>query len=179
VASYVPLGGVVISDDIAATFSKRVFPGGLTYSGHPLACASAVASIKIFKEEGIEHARSLEDDTIGPGLEKLALQHPPVGEMRALGVFWAIELVRNRVSRKPLVPFNATGPETLPMQEFATSCKESVLWPFVHFNRTHIVPPRHRWRTFKSGWTFSTTYLTSRIGTTRVKRARTFVWLTK
>ena len=63
-SGYVPLGGVVISDDIAATFSKRVFPGGLTYSGHPLACASAVASINIFKEEGIvEHARLLGDDT--------------------------------------------------------------------------------------------------------------------
>jgi taurine--2-oxoglutarate transaminase len=141
-SGYVPLGGVVISDDIAATFSKRVFPGGLTYSGHPLACASAVASINIFKEEGIiEHARSLGDDTIGPGLERLALKHPSIGEVRGLGVFWAVELVRNRETREPLVPFNATGPEALPMQEFASSCKESGLWPFVHFNRTHVVPP--------------------------------------
>jgi len=57
-SGYVPLGGVVISDRIAATFADRAFPGGLTYSGHPLACASAVASINIFREEGIvEHAR--------------------------------------------------------------------------------------------------------------------------
>jgi taurine--2-oxoglutarate transaminase len=141
-SGYVPLGGVIIADDIASTFSKRSFPGGLTYSGHPLACASAVASINIFKEEGIvEHARSLGADTIGPGLEKLALKHPSIGEVRGLGVFWAIELVRNRETREPLVPFNATGPEALPMQEFASSCKESGLWPFVHFNRTHVVPP--------------------------------------
>jgi taurine--2-oxoglutarate transaminase len=141
-SGYVPLGGVIISDEIAATFSKKVFPGGLTYSGHPLACASAVASINIFKEEGIiEHARALGDETIGPGLEKLALKHPSIGEVRGLGVFWAIELVRNRETREPLVPFNATGPEALPMQEFASSCKESGLWPFVHFNRTHVVPP--------------------------------------
>ena len=58
---------------IAPTFDQRPFPGGLTYSGHPLACASAVASINIFKEEGIvEHARSLGADVIGPGLRDLA-----------------------------------------------------------------------------------------------------------
>ena len=58
-SGYVPLGGVVISDPIAETFQQRAYPGGLTYSGHPLACASAVASIEIFKEEGIvENART-------------------------------------------------------------------------------------------------------------------------
>src|SRR3954453_5501551 len=72
-SGYVPLGGVVISDPIAATFAERPFPGGLTYSGPPLACASAVASINIFREEGIiEHARQLGPDVIGPGLRELA-----------------------------------------------------------------------------------------------------------
>ncbi|MHB1251020.1 MAG: aminotransferase class III-fold pyridoxal phosphate-dependent enzyme [Acidimicrobiales bacterium] len=141
-SGYVPLGGVVISDEIADTFSTRAYPGGLTYSGHPLACASAVASINIFKEEGIvEHARSLGEDVIGPGLEKLALNHPSIGEVRGLGVFWAIELVRDRETREPLVPYNAAGADAAPMGEFASSCKALGLWPFVHFNRTHVVPP--------------------------------------
>jgi taurine---2-oxoglutarate transaminase len=141
-SGYVPLGGVIISDEIADSFSTRVYPGGLTYSGHPLACASAVASINIFKEEGIvEHARSLGVDVIGPGLEKLALKHPSIGEVRGLGVFWAIELVRDRETREPLVPYNAAGSDAAPMQEFASSCKAMGLWPFVHFNRTHVVPP--------------------------------------
>jgi taurine--2-oxoglutarate transaminase len=141
-SGYVPLGGVVISDEIADTFSTRVYPGGLTYSGHPLACASAVASINIFKEEGIvERARSLGEDVIGPGLEKLALKHPSIGEVRGLGVFWAIELVRDRETREPLVPYNAAGADAAPMGEFASSCKALGLWPFVHFNRTHVVPP--------------------------------------
>jgi taurine--2-oxoglutarate transaminase len=141
-SGYVPLGGVIISDAIAASFQERVYPGGLTYSGHPLACASAVASINIFKDEGIiEHARSLGVDVIGPELAKLAERHPSVGEVRGLGVFWAVELVKDRASREPLVPYNAAGPAAAPMNEFAAACKQRGLWPFVHFNRTHVVPP--------------------------------------
>ena len=61
--------------------------------------------------------------------------------MRGLGVFWALELVKDRTTREPLVPFNAAGPAAAPMNEFAAACKSGGLWPFVHFNRTHIVPP--------------------------------------
>jgi taurine---2-oxoglutarate transaminase len=141
-SGYLPLGGVVISEAIANTFTDRAYPGGLTYSGHPLACASAVASINIFKEEGIiEHARMLGSEVIAPGLEKLQANHPSVGDVRGLGVFWAIELVRNRETREPLVPFNAAGPDAKPMLDFAAACKSKGLWPFTHFNRTHVVPP--------------------------------------
>ena len=141
-SGYVPLGGVIISDRIAQTFSTRPYPGGLTYQGHPLACASAVASIKIFEEEKIvEHARWLGTDVIGPELAKIADRHPSVGEVRGLGVFWAVELVKDRTTREPLVPYNASGPDARPMAEFTAACKERGLWPFVHFNGTHVVPP--------------------------------------
>jgi taurine--2-oxoglutarate transaminase len=141
-SGYVPLGGVLISDDVAATFAERVYPGGLTYSGHPLACASAVASIRIFQDEGIvDHARTLGEDVLAPELAKLAARHPCIGEVRGLGVFWALELVRDRGTREPLVPFNASGAAAAPMGEFAAACKQRGLWPFTHFNRTHVVPP--------------------------------------
>jgi taurine--2-oxoglutarate transaminase len=141
-SGYVPLGGVIISERIAETFATRPYQGGLTYSGHPLACASAVASINIFKDEGIiEHARHLGTDILGPALAEIAERHPSVGEVRGLGVFWAIELVRDRDTREPLVPYNASGPANAPMAEFAGACKDRGLWPFVHFNRTHVVPP--------------------------------------
>ncbi|MFM7253733.1 MAG: aspartate aminotransferase family protein [Ilumatobacteraceae bacterium] len=141
-SGYLPLGGVVISRRIADTFKERVFPGGLTYSGHPLACASAVASINIMREEGIiEHARSLGADVIAPGLEKLMANHPSVGDVRGIGVFWAIELVKDRSTREPLVPYNAGGPAAAPMTELAAACKKKGLWPFTHFNRMHVVPP--------------------------------------
>ena len=141
-SGYLPLGGVVISQKIADTFKDRAFPGGLTYSGHPLACAAAVASINIFKEEKIvEHARMLGKDVIGPALEKIKAKHPSVGDVRGLGVFWAIELVKNRETREPLVPFNAAGADAKPMMDLAAACKERNLWPFTHFNRMHVVPP--------------------------------------
>jgi taurine--2-oxoglutarate transaminase len=141
-SGYIPLGGVVISQKIADTFKDRMFPGGLTYSGHPLACAAAVASINIFKEEKIvEHARMLGKDVIGPALEKIKAKHPSVGDVRGLGVFWAIELVKNRETREPYVPFNATGPDAKPMMDLIVACKERNLWPFTHFNRIHVVPP--------------------------------------
>jgi taurine---2-oxoglutarate transaminase len=141
-SGYVPLGGVLVSDRVAETFRERAYPGGLTYSGHPLACASAVASITAMREEGIlEHARSLGDDVIGPALRDLAERHPSVGDVRGLGVFWALELVRDRATREPLVPFNAGGPAAAPMGEILTACKARGLWPFTHFNRLHVVPP--------------------------------------
>ena len=141
-SGYLPLGGVIISRRIADTFRDRPFPGGLTYSGHPLACASAVASINIFKEEGvIEHSRRLGEEVIGPELRRLQERHPSIGEVRGLGTFWAIELVKNRETREMFVPYNAGGADAAPMGELAAACKARGLWPFTHFNRIHVVPP--------------------------------------
>jgi taurine--2-oxoglutarate transaminase len=132
----------VISDEVAATFADRPYPGGLTYSGHPLACATAVASINVMRQEGvIEHARALGAAVIGPELRALADRHPSVGEVRGLGVFWALELVRDRRTREPLVPYNAAGADAAPMNELAAACKAGGVWPFTHFNRLHVVPP--------------------------------------
>lgn len=141
-SGYVPLGGVAISAEIAAGFDRRPYPGGLTYSGHPLACASAVATINAMAEEGIvENAARLGEHIIGPGLRALAERHPSVGEVRGMGVFWALELVKDRTTREPLVPYNAAGEAAAPMNAFAAACKKSGLWPFVNMNRTHVVPP--------------------------------------
>ena len=140
-SGYVPLGGVVMNEAIAADFASRAYPGGLTYSGHPLACAAAVACIGIYREENlIARARSL-GEAIGPALRTMQERHPCVGDIRGLGAFWAIELVRNRTTREPLVPFNASGSAEAPMTELATACKQRGLWPFVVSNRMHIVPP--------------------------------------
>ncbi|MEU6174537.1 aspartate aminotransferase family protein [Streptantibioticus parmotrematis] len=141
-SGYVPLGGVAISEKIAATFAKRPYPGGLTYSGHPLACASAVATINAMREERIvENAAEIGEKVIGPALRDLAERHPSVGEVRGMGVFWALDLVKDRATREPLVPYNASGADNAPMARFAAACKERGLWPFVNMNRTHVVPP--------------------------------------
>lgn len=141
-SGYVPLGGVILQERIADHFRDRVFPGGLTYSGHPLACASACASIRIFEEEGIlEHVRHLETDVFGPGLAELYSKHPSIGDVRGLGAFWAIELVKDRTTREPLVPYAASGAAAKPMAELAMACRKRGLWPFTHFNRMHVCPP--------------------------------------
>ncbi|WP_046777814.1 aspartate aminotransferase family protein [Streptomyces yangpuensis] len=140
-SGYVPLGGVAISAAIAETFATRPYPGGLTYSGHPLACAAAVATINAMEEEGVVgHAAHLGENVLGPALAELAERHPSVGEVRGLGAFWALELVRDKETREPLVPYNAAGADNAPMAEFAAACKASGLWPFVNMNRTHVVP---------------------------------------
>ncbi|MCK9516660.1 MAG: aspartate aminotransferase family protein [Ottowia sp.] len=141
-SGYVQLGGVLISDSIARTFDHRAYPGGLTYSGHLLGCAVALASIRYMREQDLNaHVRRLGDEVIGPGLRELAGRHPSVGEVRGLGAFWAVELVRDRATREPLVPFNARGDAARPMAEFKQACLDNGLWPFVHFNRTHVAPP--------------------------------------
>ncbi|MEG8184653.1 aspartate aminotransferase family protein [Nocardia terpenica] len=141
-SGYVPLGGVIISDRIAATFSDREYPGGLTYSGHPLACAAAVATLSVMEEEDmIGNARRIGDNILKPGLRDLASRHPIIGEVRGAGVFWALDLVRDRITREPLVPYNAHGPTNLPMVELASACHSRGIWPIVVMNRIHITPP--------------------------------------
>lgn len=138
-SGYVPLGGVVISDEIAATFDQRVFPGGLTYSGHPLACAAAVATLDVMVEEKIvENAREIGEKVLGPGLRALAEKHKVIGEVRGLGVFWALELVKDRDTREMLAPYGGTSPA---MNELVAACKSRGLMPFTNFNRMHVVPP--------------------------------------
>ncbi|GAA3066237.1 aspartate aminotransferase family protein [Streptomyces roseofulvus] len=140
-SGYVPLGGVAISEKIAATFETRPYPGGLTYSGHPLACAAAVATIQVMEDEKVvQNAARIGEKVLGPGLRELAERHPSVGEVRGLGVFWALDLVKNKETREPLVPYNAAGEANAPMAAFGAAAKKNGLWPFVNMNRTHAVP---------------------------------------
>ncbi len=138
-SGYVPVGGVIISDEIAGTFDDRVFPGGLTYSGHPLACASIVASIDAMKDEGIlEHATAIGAEVLGPGLRDLATRHPVIGEVRGIAVFWALDMVTNRATRAPLAPY---GGSSEGMTELMAQCRARGLVPFANYNRVHMVPP--------------------------------------
>jgi taurine--2-oxoglutarate transaminase len=138
-SGYVPLGGVAINDTIAATFADRAYPGGLTYSGHPLATACAVATINAMEDEAmVANAARIGEHVLGPGLRELASRHPSVGEVRGLGVFWAIELVANRQTHEPLAPY---GGSSTAMNAVVAACKEGGLLPFANFNRIHAVPP--------------------------------------
>jgi taurine--2-oxoglutarate transaminase len=138
-SGYVPLGGVVINEAISATFNDRVYPGGLTYSGHPLACASAIATMEAMDADGIiDNARRVGDEVLRPGLAAIAQKHRIVGDVRGLGVFFALDLVTDRVTKEPLAPYGASSPA---MNEIIAACKNERLLIFANFNRLHVVPP--------------------------------------
>lgn len=138
-SGYVPLGGVILHDRIAASFETTPYTGGLTYAGHPLACASVVATINLMRDEGIvENARMIGEDVIGPRLRELARKHPSIGEVRGLGVFWAVELVADRETREPLAPY---GGSSEAMAATFGAAKSGGLLLFMNYNRFHIVPP--------------------------------------
>jgi taurine--2-oxoglutarate transaminase len=138
-SGYVPLGGVAISEEIHATFAHRAYPGGLTYSGHPLACAAAVATIRTMEDDDlVGRAERLGAEVLGPGLRALAQKHDWIGEVRGTGAFWAVELVSDRETREPLAPYGGSSPA---MSAVVKGCQERGMLPFSNFNRIHVVPP--------------------------------------
>lgn len=133
-SGYIPLGGMIISDAVAASFDDVVYPGGLTYSGHPLATASALASIRIMQEEGIpENSEAVGEQVIGPMLADLAQRYEVIGDARGLATFWCLDLVADRATKAPLPAADVTA--------IATACRERGMWPLVMGNRIHLTPP--------------------------------------
>ncbi len=133
-SGYVPAGGVIISEKISDYFDDKMFPGGLTYSGHPLAMAAIVATIDAMREEGmVENAARLGAEVLDSGLKALAAKHRVVGEVRGLGLFWAIELVSDSEKK---TKFTAAD-----MNKVKQLCMEKGLVPFIAENRIHVAPP--------------------------------------
>jgi taurine---2-oxoglutarate transaminase len=141
-SGYVPLGGVLVGDSIHETFTQRPYPAGMTYSGHPLACAAAVGAIGAMHEEDtVAAAARLGTAILEAGLTKLAGNHPCIGDVRGIGGLWTLELVRDRESKRPLVPLGATGEANAPMAAFIKACLARGLVPLVLGNRIHVAPP--------------------------------------
>jgi taurine--2-oxoglutarate transaminase len=133
-SGYIPVGGVIINSEIAHAFDDRVFPGGLTYSGHPLACASIVATIEAMEEEKVvENSKHIGATVLGPGLNALKDKHHIIGDVRGSGVFWAVEFVTNRETKEPV---DATW-----MGKLKVALMAHKLLPFMADNRLHVVPP--------------------------------------
>jgi taurine--2-oxoglutarate transaminase len=136
-----PLGAVIVSEPIARFFEDRTFWSGLTYSGHPMSCAAGIATIGVYEEDGLlENARQMEP-VMADGLADLAERHPTVGDVRGLGLFWIIELVKDRQTREPLVPWNAKASELGPMPAVARYLREHGVYAFTKWNWIFPVPP--------------------------------------
>jgi taurine--2-oxoglutarate transaminase len=140
-SGYVPLGAMVISEKLRDWVRDKPFAGGLTYSGHPLACASAVASIDVFREERIVENAAAHGQYLADALRALQERHPSVGDVRGLGLFWGLELVRDRETREPLVPFNAGGEAAAPVVQLTKAALDAGLYLFVHWNVIMLAPP--------------------------------------
>jgi taurine---2-oxoglutarate transaminase len=141
-SGYVPLGGVLVGDAIYETFTDRSYPAGMTYSGHPIACAAAVGAIGAMHDEGtVAEAARLGTDILGPGLSELSEKHPSVGDIRGIGGLWTVELVRDRLTKEPLVSVGAAGEANAPMAAFAKACRGQGLLPLILGNRIHVAPP--------------------------------------
>jgi taurine--2-oxoglutarate transaminase len=140
-SGYVPIGAMVVSEPISEWVRSRYFAGGLTYSGHPLACASAVASIEAFREEGIVENAAAMGAYFATELASLQERHPSVGDVRGLGCFWGLELVKDRATREPLVPFNGTGEDAKPIGAVSKAALDRGLYLMTHWNVAMVCPP--------------------------------------
>jgi taurine--2-oxoglutarate transaminase len=137
-SAYVQLGAVGMRRHIADYFDKNVFYGGLTYNSHPLACATALATIAVYEEDQlIENARRMGKFMRGM-LEDLERRHRSVGAVRNLGLFGIVELVRNPETREPMAPFNGSSPE---MQSLGKFFRAEGLYTFVRWNTFFTNPP--------------------------------------
>jgi len=137
-SGYAPLGAVAMRPEISAYFNDRKFEAGLTYNSHPISLAAAIANIQVLKDDKIvEHAARM-----GPILHRLLTdlgeQHPSVGDVRSIGLFGIIELVKDRVTKEPMAPFNQSSPE---MDGFRRYCLDQGLYLYTHWNTVLIIPP--------------------------------------
>ena len=137
-SAYLPLGAVAISKKIADFYQDRMYFGGLTYSAHPMCLAAAVATLKVLHEDDlVGNSRRMGVVTAGL-LADLKAKHPSVGDVRSIGLFGIVELVRNRQTKEPMAPFNGTSPE---MQKLGAFFKENGVYVFVNWNNFFTNPP--------------------------------------
>ncbi|GAA0825342.1 aminotransferase class III-fold pyridoxal phosphate-dependent enzyme [Streptosporangium amethystogenes subsp. fukuiense] len=140
-SGYVPLGAMVVNQRISDWLMVNKFWGGLTYAGHPLACASGVASIKAMQDENILANTREMGERLGLGLDRLADRHVSIGDIRGRGLFYGLELVSDRGTREPLVPFNATGAAAAPMTAVVAAAKKQGLYLSANNNVLRLTPP--------------------------------------
>lgn len=140
-SGYVPLGAVVVSEPIAQFFEDHMLWAGLTYSGHPLACAAGLATLQVYEEEGLIENAAAMGKVLGQRLEDLKARHPSVGDVRYIGLFSVIEVVKDKATKEPMAPWNAKASEMGPMAEVSAFLRANGLYTFVRWNWIFVVPP--------------------------------------
>ncbi len=136
---YVPLGAVVVNEKIAKHFDDHMLWCGLTYSGHPLACATGAATVQVYEEENLIENSAAMGVKLKKRLEEMKEKHPSIGEVRSIGLFAAIELVKDRETKEPLAPWN--GPDPGIIGNISACLKEKGVYAYLRWNYIFIAPP--------------------------------------
>ncbi len=137
-SAYAPLGAVAMKPEIAAAFDEHAFESGLTYTSHPISLAAAVANIQAMREDKVvEHAAGM-GAVLRRMLSDLGEAHPSVGEVRSIGLFGIIELVKDRKTKEPVAPWNGSSPEMVALRKY---CMDHGLFLYTHWHTILIIPP--------------------------------------
>lgn len=137
-SAYAPLGAVAMKPEIAAAFNEHAFESGLTYTSHPISLAAAVANINVMRDERIVEHAAVMGPVLNRMLTDLGEAHPSVGDVRSIGLFGIIELVKDRKTKEPMVPWNASSPEMNALKKY---CLDHGLFLYTHWHTVLIIPP--------------------------------------
>jgi taurine--2-oxoglutarate transaminase len=140
-SGYLPLGGLIVSDVIAKHFDDKVLWLGLTYSAHAVCCAAALEVLNIYEEDELIENTSAMGKYMEAEIEKMKLKHPSIGDFRNTGLLGCIELVKNKITKEPMAPFNAKPEEMTIMNKVAAKIKELGMYTFVRWNYIFVAPP--------------------------------------
>jgi len=137
-SGYAPLGAVAMTEDVASTFNEKVYEGGLTNNGHPVSMAAAIAVIGVMQEDHLVEKAKETGKVLADMLTELVDRHPSIGDIRSIGLFGVLELVKNRKSREPLAPYGKTNPI---MSAFRQNCLDQGLFLYTHWHTALVIPP--------------------------------------
>jgi taurine--2-oxoglutarate transaminase len=137
-SGYAPLGAVAMRPKIAAHFDERVYQGGLTYTAHPISLAAAIANIQVLGEDQLVERAAAMGPVLRRMLNDLGESHPSVGDVRSIGLFGVIELVRDRNTKEPLAPFNGTSPEMTALRRYLL---DRGVFLYTHWHTVLVIPP--------------------------------------
>lgn len=137
-SGYAPLGAVAMRQEIADTFKDRVYEGGLTFNGHPISLAAAIAVIRVMKEDRLVEKARETGRVMADMLQELVDRHPSVGEVRSIGLFGIIELVKNRKTKEPMAPFNGSSSEMAAFRKFLL---DHGVFASIHWHTVLLIPP--------------------------------------
>jgi taurine---2-oxoglutarate transaminase len=138
---YLPFGCLMVSDKIAAKFDDTVLALGLTYSAHPVSCAAALETLKVYEDEHLIENAAAMGKYLDNRIEEMKKIHPSIGDWRNTGLLGCLELVKNRATKEAMAPFNATASEMVVMNKVAAKLRELGMYTFVRWSYVFIAPP--------------------------------------